>query len=279
MLSQNRIIFSNNGTLTDLSIPLSDYKAQTSVVDFTAGQDYIYIGGDMPFNHRYFELSVVNTEASTVTVDIWDGSEWEAAVDVLDETKLGSASLGQSGIIRWTPNRDTAWGTEDSTEQIPDLATLKIYDMYWVRLNFTATLTGTTAIKYVGHKFSEDVDLEAYYPDLNIQATKTGFKTGKTDWDDQHFAAAEEIIMKLRKKKKFFTPNLILEPENFNLSAVHKVAYNIFGSFGDDYKDNRLAADADFLKAFNGIDFDFDKDGDGRLDLHEKPTSTGWIRT
>lgn len=278
MLSNNRVIFSNNGSLSDLSIVLSDYKSQTSVIDYVLNEDYLYIGGDLPFNHRYFDVSVVNDQASSVLVDIWNGTEWKAAVDVLDETTVGGASLARSGVIRWTPLRDTTWGTEDTTEQVSGLTSLKIYDMYWVRMHFSSSLKNTTAINYIGHKFSEDADLGAWYPDLNLSSTKAAFLTGKNDWDDQHFSAAEEIIMKIRKRKKFFSANQILEPENFNMSSVHKVAHIIYRSFGDDYKDQRDLAESDFNKAFNGIDFDFDRDFDGKLDLEEKPMATGWIR-
>lgn len=278
MLFQNRVIFDNNGTLEDFSVETSDYKSASKVMAFVSGEDYLYIGGDMPFNHRYFDMAVVNDQAATVTVDIWDGSEWEAAVDVLDETSSGGVSLAGSGLIRWTPERDTTWGTEDTTENIPDLAELKIYDLYWVRLKWNASLKATTAFNYIGHRFSNDADLAIKYPNLLRSNILAAFQTGKTDWDDQHFYAAEEIILKMRKKKQFFSPNLILDPSVFEFASIHRVAYNIYSSFGDEYEDNQKKADAEFMKAFNGIDFDFDKDMDGRMDIHDKVTSVAWRR-
>src|SRR3990167_11302957 len=101
MLTSNRIIFSDNGTLTDYSATLNDFYTGTVAPTYTASQDYLYVGGDAPFNHRYFDVSVANAVASTVSVEIWDGSDWNAAVDVIDETTTSGASLAQSGRIQF----------------------------------------------------------------------------------------------------------------------------------------------------------------------------------
>ena len=278
MLYSNRIIYSNNTVLSDISLAVSDYKASSETLAIIAAEDYLYIGGDLPFNHRYIDVTTANDLASVVSVSIWDGVNWTAAVDVIDETSVAGVSFARSGIVRWTTDRNSSWGQEGTTENISGLTTVKVYDMYWVRLSFSADLKSTTAINYVGHRFSSDEDLGSRYPDLTLATTKAAFTVGKTDWDDQGFAAAEEIILRLRKENKFFSANQILNPEMFNQASIHKVAQIIYNAFGDDYKDNRDAAKKDFLESFDGISFDLDRDMDGKLDFNEKIKPTGWVR-
>jgi hypothetical protein len=271
MLVNNRIIHKDNTTLRDLSINLNDLYAGNGTLDIVAAQDKVFIGSDMPFNHRYFCLATANDQASVVSVDIWDGSTWRAAVDVLDQTKdANGKTLAQTGIISWAVDKDYGWGFEETTEDISDLSTLKIYNMYWVRLSFSADLKATTALSYVGHKFANDSQLEGYYPDLNRSALKTAFKAAKTTWDDQHVLAAEEIIRDLRKKKVILSRNQILDFESFNDAAVHKCAEIIMRGLGDDYAENRASAIEDYKEALDKVYFPVDKDGDGKLDTEER---------
>lgn len=279
MLLNNRIIFEDNVTLIDRSIPLSNISSETTTLPVVAAEDYLYIGSDLPFNHRYFEVSTANATTSAVSVSIWDGSNWVAAVDVLDQTSVSGKTLAQSGIISWATDRTKSWGKEDTTEDIPALASLKIYDMYWVRIGFSADLSGTTALQYVGHKFANDDDLINYYPDLGTSGAMTTYKAGKTNWNEQHVLAAEEIILKLRKDRKLISPSQLFDWTLFNLAAIHKCAEIIFRAFGQDYDEVRKNANADYHKAFSGIDFGVDRDIDGRLTQDgEVFTSIGLFR-
>lgn len=281
MLINNRVIFGDNGTVTDWSSALSDYRGQTKTMAYVVSQDYLYIGGDLPFNHRYFDISTVNAQTAAVSVSLWDGQDWTAAVDVIDETSSGGASLAQDGIIRWTPDRDVSWGTEESTENITGLTTLKIYDFYWVRLSWDATLTASTALNYVGHKFSEDGDFAAHgYPEFDNSDLKSAYPgTGsKSDWNEQHFAAAEELLLKMRKNRAYFSPNKILEPAEFNLASIHKAAEIIYRAFGDDYKDQKADAMRDFNSVFKDITPTLDEDADARVDVEDRVRSSAWVR-
>ena len=242
MLTEQRIFHDDNGTLRDLSASMNSLTSGNAALALVASQDKLYIGADAPFNHRYFQMAVVNDQASVASVEIWDGSAWRAAVNVVDETAVSGASLGQSGILSWTPNRHYGWGLEDTTEDIPALASLKIYGLYWVRITWSADLKATTSIAYCGHKFATDADLETQYPDLAKSATKTAFKAGKTDWNDQHVVAAEAIIRDLKNRQIVWSRNQVLGWEMFNAAAVHKVAEIIMRGFGDDWSDERQAA-------------------------------------
>jgi hypothetical protein len=279
MLFNQRIIFDDNGVISDLSVNLNNLFAGTSTVNLALTTDYLYIGSDLPFNHRYFEVSTANANTSAISVEIWDGNAWNAAVDVIDQTSSGGKTLAQSGYISWVTDRDNSWGQESTTEDIAALATLKIYDLFWVRFKVSANLSANTALQYVGHRFANDDDLGGYYPDLVQSAVMDAFETGKTNWSEQHFLAAEEIIQDIRKARIAWNANQILGWEQFNLAAVHKVAANIMFAFGDDYKDNRAEALKQYKDALNLKVFAIDANEDGHKTESETRDHKGIFRT
>jgi hypothetical protein len=280
MLLNSRVIFSDNGTLRDLSPALNDAFATSEVLDIVAAQDKLYIGSEFPFNHRYFEIAVANDQASTVSVELWNGTSWVPALDVIDHTKGSNGrSLSQSGIISWVPDRDETWDIADNTYgEVTGLTTLKIYDLYWARLTFSADLKVTTALNYVGHVFSEDKHLGARYPELNTSAVKTAFLSGKTDWAPQHVLAAEEIIAELRHERDIWTRNQLLDAGQFRDAAVHKLAAIIMTAFGDDFAEKRAEAERQAIRALALQVPVVDKDGDARADTEERQQTVGFFR-
>jgi hypothetical protein len=276
MLLNNRIIWSDNGVLKDLTIELNNPYSGSRVVDFVAAEDAIYIGSDLPFNHRYFEMSVVNAIDSAISIAIWTGSQWTPAVNVIDMTSLSDASLGQNGIISWTPDKDaSSWNIQQDSSDIPALQGIHIYDLYWARLTFSVDLNPLTAISFVGHKFSQDEDLASFYPELNTTASKAMFMTGKTNWNPQHIAAAEQIIKDLRRKNIIWSRNQIINWELFTTASVHFVASIAFRAFGDDYQDNFAQAIKDYSVAMNQLKFEVDLNENGRVDEWERRMSVG----
>jgi hypothetical protein len=272
MLATNRVIWNDNGTLKDLSNKLNNFFSESQVLDFIAAQDKIYIGSDVPFNHRFINLSVVNDVAASVTVEIWDGNSWVAAVDVQDGTALAGVPLAQDGILRWATDQDKTWGQEQSTEDMAasGLQTLKIYNMYWVRLSWSVDLKATMSLAYFGHKFSKDEDLGGYYPDLNRANVKTAFQSGKTTWLEQHILAAEELFRDIRNQRALWSKNQIFEPEVFTMPAVHKVAQIVYTAFGSEYESRRDEAYDRYKEALEGaLSQGIDKDEDGHVEEDE----------
>jgi hypothetical protein len=270
MLLNNRVVLNKNGTLTDLSSALNDLFADNGVLNITAATDKLYLGSDLPFNHRFFNIAVANDQASVVSVEIWDGTTWRAAVDVVDGTSSSGVALARSGIISWATDKDQGWGQEDTTEDIAALSSVRIYNLYWVRFTFSGNLKNTTAAKYVGHRFANDSQLAGYYPDLTKSAILTAHTAGKTDWTDQHCLAAEEIIRDLRDRGVIYSPAQLLSWEALTEPAVHKVAEIICGAFGE-HKDGerRLAGDR-YDKAMSALSFPRDKDADGHVDDYDR---------
>lgn len=279
MLLNNRVIFNNAGVLTDASIALSNIHSLTQVFDYETATDYIYLGSDLPFNHRHVGLSVVNAVASVPTVDLWDGGAWVAAIDIIDQTSVAGASLAQNGIIAWRPDElVSSWSWDDTNLMTSSgLESLKIRGLYWARVKFSANLTDTLAFSYIGHKFCKDEELESEYPELAQTSLKTAFKAGKTDWNEQLLVASEYIIADLRQKNLIYSPNQILDWRTFSKACVHKTAEIIFRAFGDDYADNLIEANKQYKNYINLKQYNVDQNRDATLSEKETKSISTYL--
>lgn len=282
MLFNQRIIWEDGSTLRDLSRELNDAASGTAVISLDATPtDYIYIGSDLPFNHRCFTIGVANAIASVIDeIEIWDGNAWTPAVDVIDQTEVGGKTWAQSGIISWVLDRNANWHQESTTEDMTGsgLTTLKIYDMFWIRMSVTAPITTTASLAYVGFRFAKDADLGGYYPDLVRSSVMDAHTSGKTNWDIQHAYAAEEIIRELRKARICWNPNQLFNWEQFNQAAIHKVAEIIFSGFGDAYEEQRKVAMEKYKREVNQGVFVVDRNESGRIEERERRPFTGLTR-
>jgi hypothetical protein len=259
-----RVLFSNSGTLTDITIQMNDFDEGTYTPGITAAEDYIYIASSMPFNHKWIEVSTVNAETSALTVELWHNGAWESAVDLLDYTDVSGATFGQSGIIQFRPDIDTGgWEKEKLSTDVTGIASLDIYEMFWMRLSFSADPTAGMVLKYIGNRFSKDKDLYAEYPDLNNSTLKTAWESGKTTWDDQHVLAADYIIQKLITDNVIRDKHQVMDWKLFVPAAVHKTAELIYGGFGPSMKENASMARKAYQEAIALKYFNTDKTGDG----------------
>lgn len=272
----NRIIHSDNGTLSDLSVQLVKPFTGSATLPLVASEDYLYLASDLPFNHRYFRFSTPNAAAAAIAgIDIWDGSEWKAVAEVIDETVSGSATFGASGHITIVPDEDEpSWLRDDTVdaegvEAVDGLGDLTIYNLFWMRIRFSADLDAGTVLSYVGHKFSDDTMFQEYYPDLLKSEVLAAWESGKTDWDNQHIAAADEVLKELRRTKTVWNINQVLDRDQFELAAMHKAAEIIYRGFGDDFRDNRSDALKYFKEAMNLNFYRIDRNQNANLDEKE----------
>lgn len=276
MLTDQRVVFSNNGTLSDISVATGDFREATSVVPYTAGEDYIFIGSFLPFNHKHFDLSVVNDQASSVSIDIWDGNSWIAAVDIIDQTSVGGVSLAQDGIISWASNiDDSSWNREEKSFQVTGLTGTAIYNLYWVRMSFSQSLNSLTAIDYIGHKFSKDSQLYDIYPELNDATVLSSFESGKTDWEEQHYLAADMIIRDLKKKNALVSPDQIMDWEIFREPSIHACAMQIYWGLSQYDKHDKARDKYQHIADLGFLNLDLNRDG--RLGITEKVIRQGFL--
>lgn len=278
MIQNQRIIHNDNGTLIDYSVELNDFRAGTATIPIVAAEDYIYIGSDLPFNHRYLDISTANDQASVISVEIWYANDWHAAVDEIDRTASSGATLATSGILQWTTDKDKGWDIEQESEDVTGLTGTNIYNMYWIRLSFSADLKNTTTINYVGNKFSNDDELYSFYPDLNQASLRTAFETGKTNWNEQQLMAARILIADLKKRNIIRGGQQILDYELFKEPSIHKVAQIIYGAFGEAYKPNMETAKKAYDDSINIKYFNIDYDNNANLNPDERNLQTGFMR-
>jgi hypothetical protein len=282
MLINNRLLAKISGTVYDWSIDLNNVYTGSKTIGgltFSAG-DRLYIGGDMPFNHRYIEVSTVNAIASVASIELWNGKAWKAALDTTDYTDVSGVSLAATGILQWTPDRDESWQLQSRSQDISDLSTTRIYDMYWAKISFSADLTPGTALKYVGHRFSNESDMGGRYPELLKSATKLAFSSGRTTWNDVLVEASEVVVRDLRKQRLIVSPGQILGWELFTEAATHKAAELIFNAFGESQEDKKGAARTAYDEALSAVAIGggIDQNADGKLSRDERYNTVGLMR-
>lgn len=276
MFINNRVILSKNGTLTDISAILSDPYAGKQALSIVHAQDALYVGSDMPFNHRFFMLAKKNAIAGRVNVAIWDGSQFTAADDVQDFTGSAGKPFAKSGLIRFALPKNIGWGRVYDTADIEELEDVTCKANYWVKLTFTADLD--FELEYVGFRFARDADLNTHYRDLLSDAYKTAFNQGvpMDNWDSVHIVAAEEIIRDLRADEIVWSPNQILDPETFTDSACHKLGEIAFKQLRNE--ERKIDAQKDYKQSMAKRVFNVDRRGDGRLQSEEKEVYNRLVR-
>lgn len=274
MIQNNRIIYSDNGVLTDYSVKLNDFRYLSGAIPMVASEDILYVGSDLPFNHRYIEMGTVNTNSISLLVDLWDGKQWEAAVDIIDQT----SGLAQSGHLSWQKSKYENW-VRDDTDKVTGLTSIVIYNMYWARIKVSANLSAGTTLSFMGQKFSDDASLAGYWPELTVANTYLQWpKQPKTTWDEQHYEATEVIIRDLKKKGEIATSAQVLNWELFKEASSHKTAEIIMNSFGKDYVELRDKAAKYYDDALNMFIFHTDKNNNTLIDPDEAVPSLSLVR-
>lgn len=275
-MRKTRIFYSDNGTLSDLSDTLGDYKAGAITLDINPSQDYLYIGNVAPFNHFFVKMgNPVNNEVGFIKVEYWTGTGWVEAIETIDLTQ----GFTHSSYISFVPDKNSNWVRQDTHEAsgIIGLTSIKIYDYYWARLKFTGGFKDHLELKWFGQKFSDDNDLGAEYPDLVRSATKSAFETGKADYEEQAIRAGEVIVQDLIKHNIIWSKNQVLDREEFKLASVCKTAEIIYNAFGDDYLDQKQQSRQEYDSRFKKIIFSVDRNEDGQLSVGEMQSRMGFV--
>lgn len=271
-----RFIHNDNGSLLDYSTNLVDYNSSSATLDIVSAEDSIYIGSEYPFNSLFFDMGTVNDQVSSLTIQYWDGGAWRNMVDVQDETN----SLFNSGHITWSTNKSNNWAKEDTVyttggEQITGLGSVTIYDLYWLKITFSADLNAATSLSFIGSKFCEDSDLTGEYPLFGKSGFIDAYESGKTTWEREIVLASRLVIEELQSKAAIFSGDQLLKRREFTNACVSKAAELIFNGMGDDYDDDRIKARAEFKSRINKKNYGADLNNNARLDEFEKGVVTG----
>lgn len=277
MLINNRVILKDNAVLSDISAQVCDPREAPTDLVIVAAEDALYIGSDLPFNHRFFMLEKKNEVAGSVAVAVWDGSAFTACEDVQDLTAVGGVPFARSGLIRFALPQNVGWYKVYDSSEIAALSTLKVKASYWIRLTFSAAFD--FALQYVGFRFAKDSDLAIYYPDLQQDSVRRAYAQGvpMANWDKLHVEAAEELLSDLRAEDVICSANQVLNPELFMRAAVHKMAEMAYS--GLVRPEQREFAQGKYKKAMALKIFDVDTNKNGRLETAERIGEARLVRT
>lgn len=233
--------------------------------------DFVYIATDLPFNHFYLKHAPpANNIPATMKVEYYSAG-WNEVVDLKDETN----AIFTDGFVEFTPNRNATWSRTSSSVDFGLGKT--VYDQYWIRISFDATLKANCELSFLGNKFSDDTDLFHEYPIFNNADFLTAFEAGKGDWEEQHVKAAEIIVADLTKKRIIIAPEQILDRRKFIGASVCKVAEIIYTAFGNDYLEQKKEAAAEYYKRLDMSQYAIDTNGDAILEPAELQTRQGWL--
>lgn len=271
-----RVLFSDNGTLIDLSSNLNRYDTTDSQFAYTAGEDYLYIGGRLPFNSFYVHFKNANALSSVMSIDVYDGDKWTPVSEVIDETNGFKAS----GHVTFFPDKESGWmckHTNSNGTTIEGLTSIKIYDKYWIRISFNQTLTSSTSIIWIGSLFCDDTDIGSEYPDLTKNSVLSAFSAGKQSWEEQRIRASEIIIQDLMINRVIVDSGQMLEREDYRMACVQKTAEIIFNAFGDDFVDQKRKAREEYQRRLSNPVKKIDINLNGIEDKIEAINPQGWL--
>lgn len=264
-----RVIKNKNGTYTDLSLDNQDESA-TCLLNINVTTDYLYIGQHFPFNNFYIKIGTANSNSSNMLIDYWDGNIWRSAVDVLDATNSGGKTLARSGVIQFSPNHYYQWTMIDDTSEAPspaDLQTLTMYNLYWIRIKFSASLSNTTASKKIAYCFSTHQQLDNR--DRTINSYLTAFGAGKTSWEDELITSSLDVVNELKARNLIIESGNILRFEGVSVATDWRALMNIYRELGGDYNDKYDKAYIEFNRSLSSKVFTFDKNKNAEVECRE----------
>lgn len=265
-----RLIKSDNGTLTDISLA-NQNESTDLVMNLTVSEDYIYVGQQYPFNNFYIQSDVANDVASVMSIEYWDGSVWKNAVDVLDATSVNGVSLAQSGVVQFSPDYHYRWSfvpdTSDTAMSPTELRTLTIYNLYWIRIKWSATLNALTTIKKITYCFSSHQQIDNR--DSTINAYLGSFAVGKTSWENEIITASMDVVLELKRKNLIVHEGQVLRFDDVSNATDWRTLINIYRDLGGDYKEKYDDALKEYSNALDVRRFSFDVNNDGFLSRGE----------
>lgn len=272
-----RAIYSDNGVLSDISTEMADYYSGDVTFTFVAAEDYIYLGSLYPFNSIYLKFKTPLVTGVVPSVKYWTGSTWETPVELIDETKL----FTQSGYLTWQINRfKSGWSREDTVDssgnaRITGLGGVTIYDQYWARISMASNCT--FALSWAGQMFITDNDLKTEFPELKNTSLMAAIETGKTTWEEQIVRASKLVVEDLINRKVITNQNQLLDRRKLESMAVSKTAELIYQMLGDDYTDQRAAANKEYLRRVDQNILNVDMNNDGDLSVNESTARQGYL--
>lgn len=259
-----RLIRKDNTTYTDIS--LSGQNTDIITFDMNHLEDYLYVGQYYPFTNLFFEVNTVNALASTLGIEHWNGSEWVSVVDILDGTLVSGATMARDGVVSWSIdmyNEEWQIVQDTSSNTMTDLDDFKLYNLYWIRIRPSATLTAGCKLDKVSYAFTTGEILKSIFPE--IDSYLTSWSATKTDWNEQIRLASNHVVTDLKAKGLIKNGTQIINFEDICIATAYKALQIIFAPLGDPFKDKRNDFIIEYNRCLSIKRFDFDQNSDGKL--------------
>ncbi len=278
MLTQwTRIIHSDNGTLTDLT--LSAQNDDTMPLPLVSAEDAILVGTHFPVNNLFFDVNTVNSNTASLVTDIWTGVEYNVNADNLDETEVAGVTMSRSGALVMVPERDKPWNRVEDTSDSngpTELTSLKIYNMYWSRLRVTADLSAGMILNKIGYRFANTQMLQTLDPDMDDYLAT--WESGKTNWDEQLQAASDQVIADMKSRGIILHPGQILRMDEVGWATAYRALMMIYPVLGTPLQFRLEDATLKYDKLMSLKRFTIDTNADGieqRSEVINAPNGIG----
>lgn len=257
---------------TEITKAVMTVASETAALVLTAS-DYLYLGFKQPFTTRYFYFSTVNSNAASLSVEYYDGSDWSSVEDLIDQTD----GFTQSGFVSWRNPGD--WQTKEQDPVISSTVAIDL-KLYWLRISVSADLSAGTAIQSILNLFCDETLLRTYYPE--IASDSRYLPPDRTDFLEQMNAAKDMIVRRLKQAQKINDESQVIDITQVEEAAVHATAYLILFPIAEDESTRQMRDDA--YKAMGAeldrylIEVDEDDSGDIELDEEVRDTSNYMTR-
>lgn len=231
-----------------------------------ADTDALYVGYHGKFASRYFQLSVYNSVSNVLSVSYWNGSSWADVDDVVDQTSSGGKSFAQSGFVSWTNKSD--WVLSSLSGVDTDV------ELYWVKFTFSVTMS-TVTIKSVLNIYADNQLLSAYYPEL---VSDTNYlPSGKTDFLDQHLAAKDLCVLRMKQRKVISDESQIIDANEVAIASTHACAWMILNPIASNDMTREMAdrAKREFESEIGQLTVAVDIDKSGIISSAERAATFG----
>ena len=250
-----KVFYDDNTLFQDFSGDARDYLRDDFNFQYTAGEDFLYVGLYKPFNSIYAEFTTADTSAAVASYSYFNGSGFVSISDIKDDTK----NFKRSGFIKFEKPED--W----------QATTVNNEDLFWVRVSFDID-TDPLVIRGLNTVFSDDNSLRQEQRNINDLLAK-----GDSSFIAYHVASRNEIIQTLRNggnytrvdgsfKVNDLTQWDILKPEQISEAAkfltLSKIFFDVSSNVDDKwyqkYKDSKMMFGSAFKLYLQAIDTDDD---------------------